>query len=98
MAWIAVDKNFGLLFEGQAGYGNAVIPTPRTAPVAIISEAEFPPELPPWHGLENATLLSREDSFEAVTRVRRGRVYFASEVRPADWDVHEPRGRGKRSV
>src|ERR1700741_4380405 len=98
MPWIAIDKDQGMVFEGQLGYGNAVSPTPATAPAALLSPADFPPKLPPYHDLAQAEVLLREDSFDAVTLVRRGRLYSASQMRLEQWDVHDGRGRGRRSV
>jgi len=88
MPWIAIEKDQGLIYEGTYLYGSAVLPTPVTAPAAILAEVDFPPRLPPSYGLEQANLLFREDSFDAVTRVRRGRLYLASQTRPEDWHVH----------
>lgn len=88
MPWIGVDKDQGLVYEGWYRYGHAVLPAPVMAPATIIAEADFPPKLPPSYGLEQAEMLFREDSFDAVTRVRRGRLYSASNVRPADWEVY----------
>jgi hypothetical protein len=98
MPWIAIDRNQGAVFEGQHGYGNVVTPTPVTAPAVLIAPDELPPTLPPSHDLAHAQAIFREDSFNAVTLVRRGRLYSASQMRPQDWDVHDQRGRGTRSV
>jgi hypothetical protein len=86
--WIGIDKDQGLLYEGGYRHGHAVWPIPVTAPAAIIAEADFPPNLPPSYALEQADALFREDSFDAVTRVRRGRLYLASQARPEDWQVY----------
>jgi hypothetical protein len=86
--WIAIEKDHGLVYEGWYRYGHAVLPTPVTAPAAIIAEVDFPPKLPPSYGLEQADMLFREDSFDAMTRVRRGRLYSATQTRPDDWEVY----------
>jgi len=88
LPWIAIEKEHGLVYEGWYRYGHAVLPIPVTAPAAIIAEADFPPKLPPSYELAQAELLFREDSFDAVTRVRRGRLYSASGTRPGDWEVY----------
>lgn len=87
MPWIGIEKDQGLFYEGTFRHGHAVVPTPVTAPAAIIAEANFPPKLPQSYALETADMLFREDSFDAVSRVRRGRLYFASQMRPEDWEV-----------
>lgn len=88
MPWIGIEKDQGLFYEGGYRHGHAVWPIPVTAPAAIIAEADFPPNLPPSYALEQADVLFREDSFDAVTRVRRGRLYLASQGRPEDWEVY----------
>ena len=74
------------------GYGRPVLPTPATAPAAIVSEGDFSPKLPPSYGLEQAKILFREDSFEGVTRSRRGRLYLAADMRPQFWQVPHASG------
>lgn len=74
------------------GYGRPVIPTPPTAAAAIASEATFPPDLPPAYAIEQVQMLFREDSFDAVTRARRGRLYTAATSRPQPWKVPHPFG------
>lgn len=88
MPWIGIEKDLGLFYEGGHGHGHAVWPIPVTAPAAIVAESDFPPKLPPSYALEQADVLFREDSFDAVTRVRRGRLYLAAQVRPDHWEVY----------
>lgn len=75
------------MYEGIPPFGHGVVPVPVTASAAILSEADFPPELPAARPIEQAKMLFREDSFDAVSRVRRGRFYTASATRPEDWRV-----------
>jgi hypothetical protein len=92
VAWVAVDKELGVLYEGGMGYGRPVMPTPATAAAAIASEATFPPKLPPAYAIEQFQMLFREDSFDAVTRARRGRLYTAANARPEYWRIPHPSG------
>jgi hypothetical protein len=88
MPWIGIETDLGLVYEGGYRYGHAVLPTPITAPAAIVSEADFPPKLPERYALNTAEVAFREDSYDAVTRVRRGRFYLASQTRPEEWLVY----------
>ena len=92
MPWIAVDTDLGLLYEGGIGYGRQVVPTPSTAPAFITPEHRFTAKLPPSYNLAQADFLFREDSFDPVSRIRRGRPYFAAPARPAPWLVAHPSG------
>jgi hypothetical protein len=85
--WIGIEKDSGLFYEGAFRYGHGVLPVPVTAPAAVLPEDEFPPKLPRSYELEQAELLFREDSFDPVTRIRRGRLYVASQTRPEEWEV-----------
>ncbi len=87
MLWIGIDRDFGLVYEGIRGHGRPVVPTPVTAPAALVSEGDFSPQLPPSYALKQAQMLFREDSFDAVTRARRGRLYYADAARPQTWAV-----------
>ncbi len=87
MPWIGIEKDLGLFYEGAFRHGHTVSPIPVTAPAALISEAGFPPKLPPPNAPEQVDMLFREDSFDAVTRVRRGRLYIATQSRPEHWEV-----------
>ena len=87
MLGIGIDRDFGLVYEGNRAHGRPVVPTPVTAPAALVSEGDFSPQLPPSYALEQAQMLFREDSFDAVTRARRGRLYYADAARPQTWAV-----------
>jgi hypothetical protein len=92
MVWIAIDRDLGTVYEGGMGYGRELVPAPKTAPAAIATEADESPALPASYGLEAITLLFREDSFDAVTRVRRGRFYTVAALRPDRWIVSASAG------
>lgn len=87
MPRIGIERDQGLFYEGEHCQGHIILPTPVTAPAAVITEKNFPPKLPPPYFVEEADTLFREDSFDAVTRVRRGRLYSASVTRPEEWQV-----------
>lgn len=72
---IGIDSNSWLVYEGVSNYGHGIWPTPVLAIATLItSEADWE-TLPTSPHLDKAKLIFREDSFEPVTRVRRGRLY-----------------------
>lgn len=86
---IGIDQNTSLFYEGSLSlYGHAIWPSP------FMSIAAHVGALSDWKRdlgivrIENAPMLFREDSFDPVARVRRGRLYTrrASE-NPAPWHV-----------
>lgn len=86
---IGVDDNTSLVYEGSLSlYGHAVWPSPFMSVVSHIGE------LSAWRrdravvNLMDAHMLFREDSFDPVARVRRGRLYVRrQQENPAYWRV-----------
>ncbi|MDI1275433.1 hypothetical protein [Polaromonas sp.] len=84
---IAIDGSSKLVYEGQGHYGYGLWPSPvLSLATPIREEADFD-ELPPDADLYSAKLLFREDSFDPVTRVRRGRFYVNPGTQPQSWKV-----------
>jgi hypothetical protein len=85
---LGVDVTEGLIYEGESGYGRGIVPTP-----AIFLATALGPDLdvsaiPESEDLGHARLIFREDSFDAVTRVRRGRFYGrVNTSQPHPWRV-----------
>jgi len=72
---IGIDSNTWLVYEGVSNYGHGVWPTPIISVATLITcEADWG-TLPPSCHLDKAKMIFREDSFDPVTRVRRGRLY-----------------------
>jgi mRNA-degrading endonuclease HigB of HigAB toxin-antitoxin module len=72
---IGVDVSEGLVFEGDNNYGRGVLPTP-TVLVATVFEGDPDSSLlPQTEDLAYAKYVFREDAFDPVTRLRRGRIY-----------------------
>lgn len=84
---IGIDTNTWLVFEGVSHYGRCLRPTPTITLAKIIENDEDWDDLPQSTRIEEAKLIFREDSFDPVTRVRRGRLYEyqMGQVQPADW-------------
>ncbi len=86
---IGIDQNTSLFYEGSPSlYGHAIWPSP------FMSIAAYVGQLSDWKRgqhvvrLEDAPMLFREDSFDPVARVRRGRLYTRrTDANPADWRV-----------
>lgn len=86
---IGIDDNTSLFYEGSLSlYGHAIWPSPFMSVVSHIGE------LGGWRRdravvyLAEAPMLFREDSFDPVARVRRGRLYVRrQQENPAHWRV-----------
>jgi hypothetical protein len=78
MPFIGFDRDSGLLYEGEYPFVQAVWPIPQTAPARIVSASASDLSPPPQLSLEGTTRLFREDTFDPVSRIRRGRFYDAS--------------------
>ncbi len=85
---IAIDGNTKLVYEGQGNYGYGLWPTPVLSMATLLdSEFDFS-RLPIGSDLFNASIVFREDSFDPVTRIRRGRLYKTPGTQPQTWRVH----------
>ncbi len=72
---IAIDENKNIIYEGSGYYGYALNPSPLISPAAIAPPSENPVDhAPQGHG-QHLEYLFREDDFDPVTRIRRGRFY-----------------------
>ena len=72
---IGIDSNTWLVYEGVSNYGHGVWPTPVVSIATLITGDADWEKLPSSPHLDNAKLIFREDSFDPVTRIRRGRLY-----------------------
>lgn len=86
---IGIDESTSLFYEGSPSlYGHAIWPSP------FVSVASHIGPLSDWKrdqgfgNLSTAPMLFREDSFDPVARVRRGRLYLRRAAEnPANWHV-----------
>ncbi|HSD38701.1 MAG TPA: hypothetical protein VLC92_14410 [Rhodocyclaceae bacterium] len=73
---IGIDTNTGLAYEGTPSkYGRGLWPTPVITQAKLIEREEDWIDLSNAKRIEEIRLVFREDSFDPVTRVRRGRLY-----------------------
>jgi hypothetical protein len=88
MRAIAVDENLWLFYEGtHAKYGHAIWPAPAVSVATVLTNAVDQSAIPNTNYMYEVLMIFREDSFDPVTRIRRGRLYKASGERPEDWYV-----------
>lgn len=67
---IGIDDNRFVMYEGQNTYGHAVWPQPLISRAKVIdSESDW--KSPP-HDNDRQCLVFREDTFDPLTRIRRG--------------------------
>jgi hypothetical protein len=89
MEYLGFDRYIGAVYEGDVNDGHRVIPPPLLAPIRFFHGKELSPIS--TVGNELATEIFREDDFDAVTKVRRGRVFkLRSCAQPHEWHVSDP--------
>ena len=82
---IGIDNSRSVLYEGQNNHGHAVWPQPLISRAKIIeTDADW---MAPPQPNDNHTLVFREDSFDPLTRIRRGRIYQPHSTQPYHWRV-----------
>jgi len=72
---LGIDESGNCIYEGSGFYGAALTPKPIVSPANIISLADNPTECAPSGRLSECEFIFREDTYDPVTRVRRGRFY-----------------------
>ncbi len=88
---IGLDRDSWLVYEGVSNYGHGVWPTPVVVRATVIETDEDWQRLPSNTHIDNAKYVFREDSFEPVTGVRRGRLYEwqDGQSQPDVWHTHQ---------
>lgn len=88
---IGIDRNNWLIYEGASLYGHGVWPTPVVLRATIVANEEDWPLLPTSTHIDGAKLIFREDMFDPVSGLRRGRLYQWQDGRPQPdaWFVHQ---------
>jgi len=82
---IGIEKNQGLVYEGSSNYGRAVWPTPVVTPAKFVFPSEE--DIKAESSSNVFGYRFREDSFDPISRVRRGRFYLANQSQPKEWYV-----------
>jgi hypothetical protein len=85
---IGIHPQEGLFYEGDNNYGRGLLPAPTVLiATALVSPFETT-QIPDTEDLGHIPLVFREDSFDAVTRLRRGRFYERGDAgQPHQWYV-----------
>lgn len=89
MPAIGIDQDRILVYEGRTfGYGHAVWPTPVVTIATLLRSDQDIGSIPSTDAL-TTKLVFREDSFDPVTRVKRGRLYHwqDQQAMPSPWRV-----------
>lgn len=86
---IGIDQDMNLVYEGASTWGHALWPAPFLSPAMIKLSTESQLVPPRFENLfvPNLTLF-REDAYDPVSRVRRGRFYRAGHSQPMSWQVY----------
>ncbi len=86
---IGIDQDTSLFYEGSLSlYGHAIWPSPFMSIAAHVGALSDWKRDVGFVRLEDAPMLFREDSFDPVARVRRGRLYIRrTDMNPAPWRV-----------
>jgi hypothetical protein len=77
--YLGIDGQSSLIYEGSGGVLFPVFPTPSVTQAKLIESKEDWSKLPTGILQSPFECVFREDTFDAVTRTRRGRLYFSSE-------------------
>lgn len=75
--YLGIDNQSGLIYEGLGGPELPVVPTPNVTQAKLIESDQDWNSLPIGIFQSPMAWVFREDSFDAVTRTRRGRLYFS---------------------
>lgn len=85
---IGIEPHSNLVYEGASLWGQALLPRPFLIAATIASSADERVQPTAVENLGCNMLLFREDTFDAVTRVRRGRFYKSGNTQPQLWQLH----------
>ncbi len=83
---IGIDTN-GLVYEGTGFVGHPLWPTPVVTGAKLVSASS--PSFEAVRSAEKFGLRFREDAFDPVSRIRRGRLYTAANTQPSEWTVRK---------
>jgi hypothetical protein len=84
---IAIDPSNRLYYEGASNYGHGIWPSPVVSVATLIQSEVDRRSISPSGDLMRVGMVFREDSFDPVTRIRRGRLYCKSQNQPDTWYV-----------
>ena len=88
MEYLGFERRTGAVYESHPDHGYRVLPPPHLLPIRFLSGGQVPPIETHWEGLSK--LIFREDSFDPVTKLKRGRVFRIQGSQPSHWHVYDP--------
>lgn len=88
---IGIDRNNWLVYEGVSHYGHGIWPSPVITRATLIESQEDWERLPSSSHIDGAKFVFREDTFDPVTGLRRGRLFHwqDGQSQPSGWHVHQ---------
>ncbi len=86
MRELGVCKSSGRLYEGNRNSGAPVVHQSPILPIEFIGTSGLPTlkEVDGYSGI-----IFHEESFDPITKIRRGRVYLLNESQPVTWRVQD---------
>lgn len=85
---VGIDSNLNLVYESNSLWGHALWPAPFLSPAEIVSSTATVLKPTTIQNLGPNLLIFREDAFDPVSRIRRGRFYRAGNSQPQTWQVY----------
>jgi hypothetical protein len=86
--FLGIDRITEMVFEGNSYYGGHIVwPYPILTPAKFILASENTIQPAKYESIGYTSYLFREDTFDPVTRVRRGRFYKSNQTQPERWNV-----------
>jgi HEPN domain-containing protein len=84
--YLGIDTNTGRIYEGQSTYGCHVVwPAPVLTPASFVTSSSDKIEPSNNEIMGAPEYLFREDGFDPITRIRRGRFYKRGDRQPEEW-------------
>jgi hypothetical protein len=85
---LGIDEDKRVFYEGPSNVGIAIWPTPFVSIATPIRTEQDLRMIPAQSSMGHASLVFREDQFDPVTRIRRGRFYNRGDgAQPQTWSV-----------
>ena len=92
MSRLGIDPSTGLIYEGLTNPSYPVWPTPVVSQATLIETPQDFGKIPDSFHSHPSKWIFREDSFDAVSRIRRGRIFqnFDGQSRQSMWVEPHP--------
>lgn len=83
---IGIETDLDLFYEGRNRHGRAIWPNPIVTPAKVVLPSEGPLRAEQASDVMTACRF-REDYFDPISHVRRGRFYAVGKQQPVEWHV-----------